>query len=137
MNSSGEHVIIDGLAVTRLPSGLGRASDFEYEWGGVDFLQRVWESEVEAGVWRVDLQIHAMRAEHLTDPQAMREFLIEYHEKDPSWATEQFGDDGFAAERAVMRFIESGLAAEVRDPFGRQGPDEVKAIAAGLRLIEL
>lgn len=79
--------VIDGLAITYLPEGLGAPSDFEFEWGGVRFTQRVWESEVEDGVWRVDLQVQAMRGARLSDRDAMRRFLIEYHEKDDGWAT--------------------------------------------------
>ena len=127
---------VDGLAVTYLPEGLGAPSDFEFEWGDVRFVQRVWESLVEEGVWRVDLQVQAMRGAGLRDRESLREFLIEYHEKDDDWATEPFGDNGYVGENEVFLLLEPGLAAEVRDPFGRQGIDEVKAVARGIRLLE-
>ncbi|WP_051392892.1 hypothetical protein [Glycomyces arizonensis] len=128
--------VIDGLAITYLPEGLGAPSDFEFEWGEVRFTQRVWESEVEDGVWRVDLQVQAMRGARLSDKDAMRRFLIEYHEKDDGWATEPFGDDGFSAEGQTAVLIERGLAVEVRDPFDRRGAADVKAVVEGIRLLE-
>ncbi|MCH7231310.1 hypothetical protein L0U85_10680 [Glycomyces sp. L485] len=127
---------IDRLAMTYLPERLGEPSDFEFEWGKVEFVQRVWESQIE-DAWRVDLQVHAMRGARLTDAEGLREFLIDYHEKDADWATEPLGDNGFAGEREAVVLLEPGLAAEVRDPFGRQGIEEVKHIAAGIRLLEL
>ncbi|WP_051325805.1 hypothetical protein [Glycomyces tenuis] len=131
-----QDAVIDGLAITYLPAGLGDSSDFEFEWGGVRFTQRVWESEVEDGVWRVDLQVQTMRGARLSDKDAMRGFLIEYHEQDEDWATEPFGDSGFSTEREVSSLIEPRLAFEVRDPFGRQGTAEVKAVAEGVRLLD-
>lgn len=126
---------IDGLAITRLPAGLGDPSDFEFEWGGVRFTQRVWESEIEPGVWRVDLQVQAMRGARLSDKDAMRDFLIEYHEQDDQWATEPFGDSGFRGEHEVAVLIEPRLAVEVRDPFGRRGPTEIESVAEGIGLL--
>jgi hypothetical protein len=136
MTISQQGDVIGGLAITHLPDGLGASSDFEFEWGGVRFTQRVWESEVEDGVWRVDLQVQAMRGERLSDKEAMRGFLGEYHEKDDAWAPEPFGDRGFSDEREVSALVERGLAVEVRDPFGRQGADVIRAVAEGIRLLE-
>lgn len=128
--------VIGALAITHLPGGLGDPSDFEFEWGEVRFTQRVWESQVEEGVWRVDLQVQSMRGGRLSDKESMREFLIEYHERDGSWTSEPFGDDGFSTEHEVAVLIEPGLAVEVRDPFGRRGAAEIKTIAEGIRLLE-
>lgn len=128
--------VMDGLAITHLPEGLGAASDFEFEWGGVRFTQRVWESEIEDGVWRVDLQVQTMRGVRLNDVAAMRDFLIEYHEKDDGWAPEPFGVNGLSTEHETAVLIEPGLAVEVRDPFGRRGTAEIRDIAAGIRLPE-
>jgi hypothetical protein len=136
MTTRQQGAVLDGLAITYLPEGLGDSSDFEFEWEGVRFTQRVWESEVEAGVWRVDLQVQTMRGARLSDKDAMRGFLIEYHEQDEDWASEPFGDSGFGTEREVSSLIGPGLAVEVRDPFGRQGPSEVKAVAEGIRIPE-
>lgn len=136
MTISGAEARLDGLALTRLPEGLGAPSDFASEWEGVDFTQRVWETQVEEGVWRVDLQVQVMRAPRLKDLDALRAFLAEYHERGDDWRTEPLGDDGFAGEQEVARLIESGLAVEVRDPFGRTGDEAVKAVAEGVRLPE-
>lgn len=136
MNISQRDDTVDGLAITHLPEGMGGQSDFEFEWGGVSFVQRVWESQIEEGVWRVDLQIQVMRGAKLADPASMRAFLARYHEAGDDWALEPFGDRGFSGEREAFLLLEPRLAAEVRDPFGRQGIAEVKAIAEGLRLLE-
>lgn len=124
------------LTFTYLPSGLGQKSDFEFEWGGVKFTQRVWESQVEEGVWRVDLQVQVMRGEVFSDKKSMREFLIRYHEKDDGWLTAPFGDDGFAGDREIAMLVEAGMAAEVKDPFDRQDRADLEHIATGLRLLE-
>lgn len=124
------------LTLTYLPDGLGQMSDFEFEWGGVKFAQRVWESQVEEGVWRVDLQVQVMRGEVFADKKSMREFLIRYHEKDEDWLTTPFGDDGYTGDREIAMLVESGMAAEVKDPFNRQDRSELERIAAGLRLTE-
>ncbi|THV43082.1 hypothetical protein [Glycomyces buryatensis] len=126
MHKEDQSPVIDGLVITHLPAGLGAASDFEFEWGDVRFVQRVWETEIELGVWRVDLQIQAMRSPKLTDPAALRDFLVGYHEKDDTWATEPLGADGFIGEREAFKLLSKGLAAEVRDPFNRQGMETVK-----------
>jgi hypothetical protein len=127
---------LDGLVLTRLPEGLGTPSDFVTEWEGVDCTQRVWETEIDPGVWRVDLQVQVMRAARFKDLKTLRDFLIEYHERGSDWTSRDFGDDGFASEREVARLIEPGLAVEVRDPFERKGIEAVKAVAGGIRLPE-
>jgi hypothetical protein len=132
MTVSSQETHIGGLAVGYLPDRLGASSDFEFEWGGVAFVQRVWETQLPGGAWRVDLQIQAMRGEALTDLDALRDFLVEYHERGDDWKPEPAGDDGLASEHEVARFLAPGLAVEVRDPFGRQGIHEVKAAAASI-----
>ncbi|GAB3992047.1 hypothetical protein GCM10029992_00040 [Glycomyces albus] len=115
MTTSQQSEAVGRLTFTYLPDGLGQQSDFEFE-GGVKFAQRVWESQIEAGVWRVDLQVQVMRGEALGDKKSMREFLIRYHEKDDDWLTAPFGDDGYAGDREIAMLVESGMAAEVKDP---------------------
>ncbi|MCD0447178.1 hypothetical protein LO763_26535 [Glycomyces sp. A-F 0318] len=132
MTISGAETLLDGLAIGRLPDRLGAASDFEFEWGGVAFVQRVWESEVEPGVWRVDLQVQVMRGGALEDLDALRDFLAEYHERGDDWKAEPFGEDGLASEREVARFLAPSLAVEVRDPFDRQGAEQVRTVAASI-----
>ncbi|MEU5875052.1 hypothetical protein AB0A73_26260 [Glycomyces sp. NPDC047369] len=132
MTVSSQETHIGGLAVGYLPDRLGSASDFEFEWGGVAFVQRVWETRLDSGAWRVDLQVQAMRGEALADMDALRAFLVEYHERGDDWKPEPFGDDGLASEHEVARLLAPGLAVEVRDPFGRQGLDEVKQVAGAI-----
>ncbi|MEU6860927.1 hypothetical protein AB0B28_18880 [Glycomyces sp. NPDC046736] len=132
MTISDTEALIDGLAVGHLPDRLGAASDFEFEWGEIKFKQRVWETEVEPGSWRVDLQIQTLRGSSLTDLDALRAFLVEYHERGDDWAPDPFGTDGLASAKEVARLIAPGLAVEVRDPFGRQGPEAVAAVAASI-----
>jgi hypothetical protein len=136
MTISGTESRLDGLALTYLPEDLGNPSDFVTEWEGVDCTQRVWETEIEPGTWRVDLQVQVMRAPRLKDAQSLKDFLAEYHERGDDWAPSAFGDDGFASEREVARLIEPGLAVEVRDPFERKGFEAVKAVAEGIRYPE-
>ncbi|WP_030155347.1 hypothetical protein [Glycomyces sp. NRRL B-16210] len=132
MTISGTETLLDGLSLLHLPDRLGTASDFEFEWGGVKFVQRVWETEIEPGVWRVDLQVHVLRGDVLTDLDALRTFLGEYHERGDDWKTETFGRDGFTSEREAARLLAPALAIEVRDPFGRQGVGQVDTVAAGI-----
>lgn len=136
MTISDTEASLDGLVLTRLPEGLGTPSDFASEWEGVDFTQRVWETQIDEDVWRVDLQVQVLRAPRFKDLKTLRGFLAEYHERGDDWRAEPFGDDGLASEREVARLIETGLAVEVRDPFGRTGPEAVKAVAEGIRLPE-
>lgn len=133
MTITGSEDLLDGLTIGHLPDSLGTASDFEFEWGDVKFVQRVWETEVEPGSWRVDLQVQVLRGDGLKDLDALRDFLIEYHERGDDWKAEPFGDDGLAAEREVARLLAPSLAVEVRDPFGRQGTDAVRAVAAAVK----
>jgi len=130
MTISGTESLLDGLSIGQLPDRLGSPSDFEFEWGEVKFVQRVWETEVEPGSWRVDLQVQVLRGAILADQEALRDFLVEYHERGDDWKPEPFGEDGFASEREVARLLAPGLAVEVRDPFERQGIEVVKSVAA-------
>ena len=132
MNTSESEALLDGLTVGHLPDRLGTASDFEFEWGEVAFVQRVWETEVEQGVWRVDLQVQVMRGPALKDLDALRDFLVEYHERGDDWKAEPFGADGLASDREVARLLAPSLAVEVRDPFERQGAEQVHAVAASI-----
>ena len=136
MITSQQGGLLGRLSLTYLPEGLGQQSDFEFEWGGVAFTQRVWESQVDQDVWRVDLQVQVMRGEALADKEALRDFLVRYHEKDDQWLTAPFGDDGFTGEREIALLMEPGLAAEVKDPFGRRDRTELERVATGLRLTE-
>ncbi|MFI5832953.1 hypothetical protein ACIA5A_04660 [Micromonospora sp. NPDC051300] len=77
---------LDGFHIGELPGGVGeQVSDFATEWEGVRFATRVWERQVEDG-YRVDLRVHVLRGDQLTDLGALRDFLADYHERDPATA---------------------------------------------------
>ncbi|WP_152366038.1 hypothetical protein [Microlunatus speluncae] len=110
---------LDGFRLGWLPSGLGSlVSDFEYEWEEVRFTSRVWESGPDAdGAYRVDLQVIVMRSPELSDVGALRDFLVEYLERDPAgWATEPFDHPdgpGFRDADEVVWLAEPGPAVRV------------------------
>jgi hypothetical protein len=135
MDSEPERRELDGMVVVDLPEDIGtQTADFDYEWDGVSFVQRVWESEMDGGGWRPDLQVMVLRGEQLRDLDALRMFMAEYHEKDEDWILEPFEHGpwhGYASDREVFWLVEPGWAAEVRDPFGNLDPGELGRIARG------
>lgn len=110
--------VVDGFRLGWLPAGLGGSvSDFTYEWDGVSFTSRVWETGSDDAGWTVDLQVTVMRGDVLSDPAAMHAYLAHYHERDPeTWAQATFdhlGDPGFRTESAVFWLSEPGVAVWV------------------------
>ena len=88
--------VLDGLHIGYLPQGAGdEVSDFVTEWEDVHFATRVWERQTADGYW-ADLRVHVLRGERLTDLDALRAFLAEYHERDSdAWQLTEFQhDDG-------------------------------------------
>ncbi len=83
--------VLDGFHVGYVPAEVGEeVSDFASEWEDVTFATRVWERQVPEG-YRVDLRIHVLRGEQLTDLDALRDFLAEYHEREPAdWSLTGF-----------------------------------------------
>ena len=127
-HSSGQHptppsteqkaCTVDGFVIDHLPDGIGSPSDFEYEWEDVRFHSRVWETGPDPeGATRVDLTVKTVRGEKLIDLEALREFLTEYHEKDPDeWeltAVQVGGYGGYATDDQIFYFLSPGIAAEV------------------------
>ena len=111
--------VVDGFRLGWLPAGLGNSvSDFTYEWDGVSFSSRVWETGSDDAGWQVDLQVTVMRGDVLSDPAAMHAYLAHYHERDPeTWAQATFdhlGDPGFRTDSAVFWLSEPGIAVWVR-----------------------
>src|SRR5699024_2693166 len=103
----------------------------------VHFTSRVWEKRMEDGAARVILQVLVMRGEKLTDLEELRTFLAEYHELPDGWAANPFDNNGTPAQHAeseAFRGPMPPLAVEVRDPFGRIGPEEVLATARGITI---
>ncbi|MFY1595142.1 hypothetical protein [Micromonospora sp. WMMD737] len=75
--------VLDGFHIRQVPGDIGtEVSDFASEWDDVRFATRVWERQTDDG-HQVDLRVHVMRGERLTDLAALRDFLTEYHERDP------------------------------------------------------
>ena len=113
--------VLDGFAITRLPAGLGpMVSDFDYEWEEVVHRSRVWErGPDDEGAYHVDLTVKVLRGERLRDLAALRDYLTEYHERDPDdWPLEKFQQRGSRPgyHDAVGAFwLEApGVAVEVR-----------------------
>ncbi|WP_124822496.1 hypothetical protein [Micromonospora ureilytica] len=82
---------LDGFRIGYLPPDVGDlVSDFASEWEDVTFATRVWERQVEDG-HRVDLRVHVLRGDRLATLAELRDFLAEYHERDPAdWALSEF-----------------------------------------------
>ncbi|WP_328991836.1 hypothetical protein OG394_36490 [Kribbella sp. NBC_01245] len=129
---------LDGFAITHLPAGLGSPSDFEYEWEDVSFHSRVWETGPDPeGATKVDLTVKTVRGAGITDLEALRTFLTEYHEKDPAdWklTAVQVGPySGYTVDNQVFWFLSPGLAAEVSIDRDRFTEDDLLQTAAGFR----
>jgi hypothetical protein len=127
---------LDGFVIENLPDGLGTPSDFEYEWEDVSFHSRVWETGPgPEGAFKVDLTVKTLRGEKLTDLEAVKDFLVEYEEKEPGdWQLEPVkvgGYDALFAGNEVFYFIEPGVAAEVTIDHERFTDEDVLDTAAG------
>jgi hypothetical protein len=127
---------LDGFVIENLPDGLGTPSDFEYEWEDVSFHSRVWETGPDAeGAFKVDLTVKTLRGERLTDLEAVKDFLVEYEEKEPGdWQLEPVkvgGYDALFSGNEVFYFIEPGVAAEVTIDHERFTDEDLLDTAAG------
>ncbi|MEV0789011.1 hypothetical protein [Kribbella sp. NPDC050459] len=127
---------LDGFVIENLPDGLGTPSDFEYEWEDVSFHSRVWETGPDPeGAFKVDLTVKTLRGERLTDLEAVKDFLVEYEEKEPGdWQlvpVKVGGYDGLFAGDEVFYFIEPGVAAEVTIDHERFTDEDLVDTAAG------
>ncbi len=127
---------LDGFVLSYLPAGVGElVEDFAYEWDDVSFTSRVWEREIEDG-HQVDLQVLVLRGPRLASATELRDFLADYHERDPDdWALDEFqhGDAaGFISDAEAFWLVESGVAVVVRIAAGRFGVDDLRATALGV-----
>jgi len=127
---------LDGFAIDQLPGGLGSPSDFEYEWEDVAFHSRVWETGPDPeGATKVDLTMKTIRGEQVIDLETLREFLTEYHEKDPAeWKLTplRIGTyGGYAADGQAFFFVSPGVAAEVSIDRARYSQEDLLTTAAG------
>jgi len=128
--------ILDGFAIEHLPCGIGSPSDFEYEWEDVIFHSRVWETGPDdEGATKVDLTVKTVRGEGLTDLEALRTFLTEYHEKDPDqWqltAVQVGAYSGYSADDQLFFFVSPGIAAEVTVDRSRFSETDLTKTARG------
>ncbi|MEU6021429.1 hypothetical protein [Micromonospora sp. NPDC047134] len=108
---------LDGFHIGEVPEGLGDlVSDFASEWGDVQITSRVWERQVADG-HRVDLRVHVLRGQRLADLDGLRDFLVEYHEReyDDSQVTEFPHPEGpgLATDVQVFWLAEPGVGVTV------------------------
>ena len=126
---------LDGFVIENLPDGIGTPSDFEYEWEDVSFHSRVWETGPDSnGAYKVDLTVKTIRGDKITDLEALKDFLVEYEERDPGWQLTPVkvgGYDGLFAGDEVFYFVEPGVAAEVTIDHDRFTDEDVLDTAAG------
>lgn len=130
---------LDGFRFGYLPEQLGpTASDFDYEWDDVGFRTRVWERGPDAeGAHHVDLRAAVLRGDRLTDPEALREFLAGYLERDPRhWALQPYQRDSYHGYRTADRVFflaRPGVAVQVAADEGSVvGPETLIATADGI-----
>jgi hypothetical protein len=127
---------LDGFAIEFTPCGIGSPTDFEYEWEDVVFHSRVWETGPDdEGATKVDLTVKTVRGEGLTDLEALRTFLTEYHEKDPDeWqltAVQVGVYSGYSADDQLFFFVSPGVAAEVTIDRSRFSESDLTETARG------
>ncbi|ADB34322.1 hypothetical protein Kfla_5308 [Kribbella flavida DSM 17836] len=127
---------LDGFVIDHLPDGLGTPSDFEYEWEEVTFHSRVWETGPDPdGATKVDLTLKTIRGDRVADLETLREFLTEYHEKDPAaWqlTPAQLGSyGGYTVDGQAFYFVSPGLAAELTIDRTRFPQEALLATAEG------
>lgn len=134
----GNTTTFDELSFGYLPDDLATDhSDFEFTWGDVNFVQRVWERETERG-HRVQMQVALMSSDQLSDIESLISFLADYHEKSlEDWKLEEFthpDGPGRSGDRRVFWLVSPGLAIQVRDPFAEVGEDELAQVGRQLRV---
>ncbi|PGH40921.1 hypothetical protein COO58_29130 [Micromonospora sp. WMMA1996] len=124
---------LSGFHIGYLPAEVGeQVSDFATEWEDVRFATRVWERQVEDG-YRVDLRVHVLRGDRLTDLGAVRDFLADYHERDTAtWELVDFAHpDGpaLAGDTEAFWLVEPGVAVDVLADPRAADPTTLRAIA--------
>jgi hypothetical protein len=129
---------LDSFMIMHTPHGIGSPTDFEYEWEDVVFHSRVWETGPDAeGATKVDLTVKTMRGEALSDLEALRTWLTEYHEKDPAeWDVTSVrvgAYGGYMADDRLFYFVSPGVAAEVTIDLSRFSQQDLIKTARGFR----
>ncbi|GLY20539.1 hypothetical protein [Micromonospora sp. NBRC 101691] len=127
---------LSGFRIGHVPAGVGDlVSDFATEWDDVRFASRVWERETAEGV-RVDLRVHVLRGDRLATLADLRDFLAEYHERDPADAafTEfRHGElPGLVGATEAFWLVTPGVAVDVLLDATVGGQPELLAVATGV-----
>lgn len=127
---------LDGFHVGWVPAAAGdMVSDFASEWEDVTFATRVWERAVEDG-YQVDLRVHVLRGDRLAGLAELRDYLAEYHERDPvDWPLTGFDHGqgaGFVGDGEAFWLVEPGLAVDVLVDVERFGADAARVVAASV-----
>jgi hypothetical protein len=123
--------VIDDVAFRYLPPGLGKPSNFVYDFERVDFVARVWESRIPQG-WRVDLDLVVMRGARLSSPRALHRWFIAYDVRDPAPVYRPVrvrGHPGWLAKDEVFWLIRPGLAVSATVDGARWTRHEARRIA--------
>lgn len=131
---------LDGFHIGHLPPGAGDlVSDFASEWEDVSFATRVWERQVEDG-HRVDLRVHVLRGERLGTLAQLRDFLAEYHERDPAeWALTEFQhveSPGLIGVAEAFWLAAPGVALDVLVDQDRFTTDTLRAVIQAITVPE-
>ncbi|MER5455877.1 hypothetical protein ABT008_13940 [Micromonospora sp. NPDC002389] len=120
---------LDGFHIGHVSPGVGdEVSDFTSEWEDVRLTSRFWERPTVDG-HQVDLRVHVLRGERLVDLDAVRDFLAEYHERDPAqWRLTEFAHEdgpGLTDDAQAFWLVEPGVAVTVLTT-----PEFTEALAA-------
>lgn len=116
LSTARRRAVIDRIAFDYLPAGLGRPSSFTYQFQGVSFVSRVWETYRSSTGWRTDLQIQVMRGARLSSPLQFRRWFIGYEQRDPKpryLAFRVHRHPGWLTQDQVFWLIRPGLAVSV------------------------
>ncbi|PMR57917.1 hypothetical protein C1A38_27380 [Verrucosispora sp. ts21] len=132
----GDGGVLDGFHIGQLPDGLGDlVSDFASEWEDVQITSRVWERQTADG-HRVDLRVHVLRGQRLGDLDGLRDFLVDYHERelDDSQLMDFPHPDGpgRATDTQVFWLTEPGVAVTVLVDPEQFGQDDLFTVARGV-----
>ncbi|MEU8214208.1 hypothetical protein AB0C47_00380 [Micromonospora taraxaci] len=127
---------LDGFRISFVPVSVGElVSDFVSEWEDVTVSTRVWERQVEDG-HRVDLRVHVLRGDRLGSLAELRDFLAEYHERDPAdraFTEFQHGEDpGLIGAAEAFWLAAPGVAVDVLLDPERLNVDTLRPTALGI-----
>jgi hypothetical protein len=127
---------LDGFAISWLPPGLGTASDFSYEWDGVQFRSRVWESGPDSsGGYHEDLAVDVLRGEALASAPQLYAWLKDYEDR-AQWRFVPFvfrGRPGYLGADEAFWLVRPGVAVMMRINRDEYGLGQLLRVADGIR----